>query len=1122
MTHYLPIEHTIQDHDHSGEYTIKGVLGRGSSTIAYLADYSDGSGHTSERIVKEYYPISLDISRDSCGNLICADDSSVKFNEGVTRYISGGARQNDLRRKACLKNETPPLQRIFKANNTCYLDVVPFEGRTLDKFDSFTMSERLKICLSVAKLITQYHKEGYLYLDLKPENIFTLTNSSGEVVTDMVVLIDFDSVIEKKDVSFGRSLSFTKSWAAPEQINPHAFRKISEATDIYALGELVFWSVFNRHSTEEEHRAFSAYQFGETIRFSVQKDLAELFRHTLRSSPRNRYQTMQPVIDILCRICEKLSVKEYIVAPEVRANEFFVGRSNEYGELSARLEAERLIFLCGIGGIGKSELAKQYAIRNKQKYDNILYLPYTGDFEETICQDHVTVATVERVDDESNHHFCWRKLHAIKRCLRGNSLIIIDNLNSRLEDIEDQSVWEFLLSFPCEIIVTTRAEQTQNMLRIREFEDRTSLKSIYWHYCPYEAEKEPFVDEIIQRLNCHTLLTELIAKQTRAAMHTPQEMLALLESNGIRGFDKETVGIRKDNHLSRETVFHHARTLFAMSSMTHGQQLTMTKAVFMPESGVTAQDFLNYHAIETKDDINWLVDNGWLYLSADNSFTLSVHPIIAEIALENAKANQELLRIFYAGAMKSLPWKVKAISQETHEKLCNSIASITINNGILSRPAAVYLIRHAAHPAIRSNHAASMDQLKTAISILESEIAATKYSAILEYAYLCHIKLEARPSSLDRSIDTCKNHLSRAKKAKDLFLTAKYYHQLSRFYTEHLDSRSGHLADIGKMLYYYYAGIIYWSRLESDLKRRSPRYTAVSRLKNELDYDYLADSISKVGINFRQEIAADLENMNADVLFCSKLSASEVQNLKRAIRFRRYLVRDRTLRPTYNSVEIVIDEARILFHQGDLEGTKKKLLSVVEMYNAKGLLSDSSLYRIHQFLGNVAAITGDFNTAVIELKRCLEIGEELHFRGGFLAKVQLGRFLNETGNIPESELLNTEVLSVVEQLDVDTRKSYYGDALYNYASLQFLKGDPNGAIRTYKKAYNEYCQCTGAPEFSMIGRARCCRKLSEIYYKYGKVEQAEQEFRLAKEKYIDCLGETHPEVQGFLHHSPIK
>ena len=86
MTHYLPIGHTIQDHDHSGEYTIKSVLGRGASTIAYLADYSDRSGYTSERILKEYYPISLDIARDSSGELIYAGSVTEKFIEGLAHY----------------------------------------------------------------------------------------------------------------------------------------------------------------------------------------------------------------------------------------------------------------------------------------------------------------------------------------------------------------------------------------------------------------------------------------------------------------------------------------------------------------------------------------------------------------------------------------------------------------------------------------------------------------------------------------------------------------------------------------------------------------------------------------------------------------------------------------------------------------------------------------------------------------------------------------------------------------------------------------------------------------------------------------------------------------------------
>lgn len=296
MTEYLPIGYRLKLNSRPGEYIVTKVIGRGASTIAYLTDYVNQSGMHSERILKEFYPNHLDISRSDDGALVCAEKDLEKFVQRKARFVEGGDRQNALRQRTRLKNETPPLQEILDANNTKYLEVTPFEGKTLDHIKDFSIFERIKLCLTVAKLISRYHAEGFLCLDIKPENIFVLTNSAGEVVTNMVEFIDFDSVIEKDKIAFGNALSYTSNWAAPEQINPYGYKKISEATDVYAIGELVFWIVFGRHSTSEEHRSFSEYPFEATdapfakmlSRRAVQKLLTKLFHHTLRSSVRNR------------------------------------------------------------------------------------------------------------------------------------------------------------------------------------------------------------------------------------------------------------------------------------------------------------------------------------------------------------------------------------------------------------------------------------------------------------------------------------------------------------------------------------------------------------------------------------------------------------------------------------------------------------------------------------------------------------------------------------------------------------------------------------------------------------------------------------------------------------------
>ena len=48
------------------------------------------------------------------------------------------------------------------------------------------------------------------------------------------------------------------------------------------------------------------------------------------------------------------------------------------------LEENRHVFLCGIAGIGKSELAKAYAKHYKKHYTDILYVEYTGDLHQDI------------------------------------------------------------------------------------------------------------------------------------------------------------------------------------------------------------------------------------------------------------------------------------------------------------------------------------------------------------------------------------------------------------------------------------------------------------------------------------------------------------------------------------------------------------------------------------------------------------------------------------------------------------------------------------------------------------------------------------------------------------------
>lgn len=461
MTEFLPKEYSLRFDSQPGEYIVKQVIGRGGSTIVYLMDYLSTNGLCAERIIKEFYPGNLHIKRDTSGELVVDDKEADKYKKRKEAFYQSGIRQNQLRQRHNLCNETPPFQNIYEKNNTLYLEVTPFSGKTLDRYDNLSLVTAMKLCLAVAKLSHQYHKNGYLCLDIKPENIFVLTNSSDEIVTDMIEFIDFDSVRLKEQIYFGESLSYTQSWSAPEQRTPYGVSKICEATDVYAVGELVFWIIMGRHSGEGEHRGFVKINFDEcneeyislVSRPMVRKYLSNFFKKTLRASTKNRFASMQDVITVLEALIEELQLKEYIISDTPKNTNSVIGRNEEVKTIVDTLKKQDVLFVTGVGGIGKSTILKEVCQEEKDKYDIVLYFEYEQGIKETFSnQRGLSIANINREYNEDLDSYFERKLMKFKQLSKSKSvLLILDNYPGKIT----KELTEFLNN-PWKVIIGTR------------------------------------------------------------------------------------------------------------------------------------------------------------------------------------------------------------------------------------------------------------------------------------------------------------------------------------------------------------------------------------------------------------------------------------------------------------------------------------------------------------------------------------------------------------------------------------------------------------------------------------------------------------------------------------------
>lgn len=610
------------------EYTVLEQLGQGANTTAYLASYESG-GLVTKCILKEFTP-----------------QSSDNVDAGKQRFIDSGKMQSGIRQRTALTNQTPPVSHIFEANGTAFIDVACFGGTTLDKLNTLSLLQYMQLCLTITKTVGYYHSAGYLCLDLKPENIFVMQNSPDDTVTQLVEFIDFDSIREISEISQTGMFSYTRSWAAPEQLDSYGASKINVQTDIFTLGEIVFFLLFSKHSTDSEHRGFSKYPFEEcrkeyklfTERPEVQNLFIQLFRGTLRSSPNNRFKSASELAGILEKLCDALSQKDYIVPHLPHVSPYFVGREQEMQDLEQLLDEYRTVFVYGVGGIGKSTLVRNYIHAKKGEYDVIVYLESESNFRTTFANDsQLQISTVRRSDGESIDEYFDRKLLQFKRiCTDKKVLFVVDNYNVLIS--KD-------LSAVCECgydtIIVSRRQPPLNsfaalpIIAINDDDVLMKLIELNLQRPMTKDEREQFCSIIIAVFR-HTLVIELIARQIAAGKMDVKKAKELIYEGGFTRFSGEMIDNYKDGEQVYDTLSGIISILFDAGNMSDDEQFVLKMFSLLDVRGLEAEVFMDFFDDQVENFTTILIELnelGWIDCDEDEQ-TYSVHPVIAE-AVQN-------------------------------------------------------------------------------------------------------------------------------------------------------------------------------------------------------------------------------------------------------------------------------------------------------------------------------------------------------------------------------------------------------------------------------------------------------------------------------------------------------
>lgn len=322
-------------------------------------------------------------------------------------------------------------------------------------------------------------------------------------------------------------------------------------------------------------------------------------------------------------------ISDFVYNGEVpKACAHFCGRNQELSTLHELISEKRIIFLQGIAGIGKSELAKAYARAYRKDYTNILYLTYSGDLRQDIID-------LDFVDDlpEDTEEDRFRKHNRFLRSLKEDTLLIIDNFNTTAGK---DAFFSVLLKYRCRILFTTRSRfDNYASFNLGEISDPDALLSLMGYFYSDAKRKQSILKQIIQTVHSHTLAVELSARLSETGILEPQELLARLQVEKSALGATDTIDIVKDGQSRKATYYEHIHTLFSLYRLSEEELNIMRGLIFVPVSGVSGRLYANWMKLSDMNRINDLIEKG--FVQTQSGRQISLHPMIQEVAIDETR-----------------------------------------------------------------------------------------------------------------------------------------------------------------------------------------------------------------------------------------------------------------------------------------------------------------------------------------------------------------------------------------------------------------------------------------------------------------------------------------------------
>lgn len=493
-------------------------------------------------------------------------------------------------------------------------------------------------------------------------------------------------------------------WYAPRDCGPSYAASI-----VQAIRECrVFLLILNKHSNISQHVlneincAFDRFKNGEdivllpyrvddcTLSDDIYYYLGRI--HIMNGSLPPEVTRIQELMDRIFmalgrerKISMQISEPGQTVTPETKTYQItgtmvypdnhFTGRKKELAALHEFLSGvENKAALVGMGGVGKSEIAKMFLKQYAGDYDIVLWVPFEKSVLTTVINDYsFPIEGLSHADypNEDDKTYFKRKLRILKEIAGKRVLIVIDNFDVP----EDEHLADFC-SGSYSVLFTSRFDQDGNGLqevKVCPLEDKDEMMELFRaeYTRALGSGEEEEIRKILDLLGGHPLSIRLVASTMQSRRLKPAKMLEILQA-----------GTETDSSAGKFTdlIYGRLRKVFDLSDLSDLQQHILKNLSLISIRGIEVCEFfelceLDGAEYEQIDDLigrNWIIHN-------PVSDEIHLHPIISELMHEKVCQTPEccdtLVNSIFRLTENTIPysWERKQMLMDLCDCLANRL-----------------------------------------------------------------------------------------------------------------------------------------------------------------------------------------------------------------------------------------------------------------------------------------------------------------------------------------------------------------------------------------------------------------------------------------------------------------